>query len=409
VAQLNAPDASLSAPMPGTAAAIEAIHLENAGNDQFRKGLTTELPHFIGDRYQSDRRWAMGEMIGSSQPFRERLVMFWANHFTISARAGGGVLALSEAYIQDAIRPHVTGRFEDMLQAVMHHPGMIIYLDNYSSVGPNSEVGRATGKGLNENLARECLELHTLGAKSGYTQQDVTSFAKILTGWTVQDDKEPKGFVFRPETHEPGPKMLMGQSFPEGRGGGEAALSWLAHHPATYKRVAEQLVRQFVADKPEPADVARIAAVLSDTKGDLKAATLAVIDLPGAWDPLTKLRTPVDYIIAVHRALDFVPSTPDDQAKAYWATEYLGQAYQAALLPNGWSDASADWVDGEELLRRADWAFAMAGIPNAPEPAALIAACGPLFSKETVERAQAAGSRRESLALLLSAPEFMRR
>jgi len=407
--QLEAPDAVLAGHLPDSRSALEAIHLVDVGDAQFRKGMIPQAPPYIGDRYQADRKWAIATLIGSGQPFRERLVMFWANHFTVSARAGGAVLALVEAYVAEAIRPHVTGRFEDMLSAVMHHPGMLYYLDNATSVGPNSTMGRARGGGLNENLARECLELHTMGAKSGYTQQDVTSFARILTGWSVDRNNEPRGFVFRPETHEPGPKVLLGQTYPEGHEGGVAALRWLAHHPATYRRLSEQLVRHFVADAPDPQDVAHIAGVLTATGGDLKAATLALIKLPNAWMPLTKFRTPVEYIVAVYRALDFIPATVEDRAKAYATTEFLGQAFHAASLPNGWSDVGADWVGGEDLVRRADWAYTMAGRTDAPDPAAAAAACGPLLSAETAQQVRRAGSRQEALALLLASPEFMRR
>ena len=286
---------------------------------------------------------------------------------------------------------------------------MLYYLDNAKSVGPNSQVGLASGGGLNENLARECLELHTAGVSSGYTQQDVTGFARILTGWSVGRDGEPKGFIFRPEAHEPGAKTFMGHSYPAGYEGGLAALHWLARHPATYRRIAEQLVSHFIADAPNQHDVQSIATVLTDTMGDLKAATLAVVNLPSAWKPLSKFRSPIDYIVAVYRALDFVPTSDEDKAKACGATEYLGQPFQSALLPNGWSDKASDWVGGEELVRRADWAFEMAGRPNAPDPTAIIAAYGPLLSANTIERAQGAGSRQESLALLLASPEFMRR
>ncbi len=407
--QLDSPDPALTGEAPDTHSALVAAQLEDMGNERFRHGMASETPHFIGDRYQADRRRAMGVLIGSSQPFREHLVMFWANHFTVSPRAGGTTMSLIEAFVHEAIRPHVAGRFEDMLNAVMHHPGMLYYLDNASSVGPNSTLGKATRQGLNENLARECLELHTLGVGSGYTQQDVTSFARILTGWSVEKNNEPRGFVFRAEAHEPGPKMLMGQVFPEGYDGGMAALHWLARHPATYRRIAEQLVRHFVADAPDPQDVGRVAAVLSQTDGDLKAASLAVTQLPAAWTPLTKFRSPVEYVAAVCRALDYVPGTADEQGKAYWATEYLGQAFHAAPLPNGWPDRAADWLAGEDLLRRADWAYAMAGRADAPEPVALIEAYEPLLSATTIEHVRHAGSRREALALLLASPEFMRR
>jgi uncharacterized protein (DUF1800 family) len=409
VGQLDAVDPLLVESVPDSGSAFDVWRREDAGNDRFAMRLDPVLPHFIGDRYQADRRRTVRNMIFSSQPFRERLVMFWANHFTISSRAGGGLLSLIGAYVQEAIRPHVTGRFEDMLRAVVHHPAMLLYLNNNDSVGPNSVVGRATKKGMNENLARECLELHTIGVNSGYTQQDVTSFARILTGWSFDRFKEPRGFIFYPHTHEPGAKTLMGRSYPEGREGGEAALTWLAHHPATHRRLADQLVRHFVADNPDPKDVERIASVLQHTNGDLRATAVAVTELPSAWTPLTKLRTPVEYVVAVYRGLGLPLATTDDQANAYWATEYLGQPYQAALLPNGWSDKATDWVGGDSLVMRADWVFDMAGKPNTPDPEMLGNAYRPLFSVRTLDRARLAGSRRESLALLLASPEFMRR
>ena len=351
----------------------------------------------------------MHGLIASSLPFRERLVTFWANHFTVSARAGGATLALIGAYVQEAIRPHITGNFDEMLSAVMHHPAMLYYLNNTDSVGPASEIGRIMGRGLNENLARECLELHTLGATAGYSQQDVSSFAKLLTGWSVQGEKQPNGFVFRPEAHEPGPKMLIGKQFPEGYIGGEAALVWLAHHPATYRHLATQLVRHFAADTPNDSDVEHVKSVLQKTNGNLKAGALAVIELASAWQPLTKFRSPLDYAVAIYRALDFIPTTEGDESKSYFTTEYLGQPYEAALLPNGWSDVSTDWLSGESLLRRADFAFSMADSPNAPSPDALIDTFGPLLSAHTINIVRSAGSSREALAFLLASPEFMRR
>jgi len=406
--QLDMPDAALAEAGPDSASAFDVWHQEDIGNGEFSKGMNPRQPHFIGDRYQADRRAAMHAIIGSSQPFRERLVLFWANHFTVSARAGNGVLALVAAYVREAIRPHVTGSFEQMLSAVMHHPAMLYYLNNADSVGPSSPTGKA-GRGLNENLARECLELHTVGVSSGYTQKDVTSFAKVLTGWSAERLKEPRGFVFRQEDHEPGPKLVMGQTFPEGYEGGVAALKWLAHHPATYRRLATQLVTHFVADDPDPKDVEAIAAVLQTTGGDLKATSLAVTRLPAAWQPLTKLRTPMDYVFAVYRALDFLPREPKDEADAYWTMMSLGQPYEEALLPNGWTDTAIGWLQGESLLRRADWAYAMAGRPDAPDAESLISVCAPVLADKTLSTVRGAGSRREALALLLASPEFMRR
>jgi uncharacterized protein (DUF1800 family) len=408
-AQLDAPDPILTSGGPDLASAFEVCHQEDVAGAQFGRGETMTSPHFIGDRYWSDREWAMQVLIGSSLPFRERLVTFWANHFTVSSRASGLTMAFTGAYVQEAIRPHVTGNFQEMLSAVMHHPAMLYYLNNADSVGPSSETGRALSHGLNENLARECLELHTLGTTGGYSQQDVTSFAKILTGWSVENQKEPKGFVFRSETHEPGPKTIMGQQFPEGYAGGEAALSWLAHHPATYQHIATQLVQHFAADTPNQQDVEHVASALRKTDGNLKAATLAVIELAGAWQPLDKLRSPLDYVVAIYRALDLVPTSVQERRKAYGATEILGQPFEAAYLPNGWSDTANDWLGGESLIRRADLAFSLANNPNVPNPEVLIDVFSPLLSARTIAGVRDAGSRREALALLLASPEFMRR
>ena len=181
-------------------------------------------------------------MAETDAPYRERLVWFWANHFTVSLRRGE-VSAVLMPFIREAIRPHVNGRFADMLFAVMRHPAMLMYLDNAASIGPNSPAGLRSHRGLNENLARECLELHTLSPAAGYTQNDVTEFAKVLTGWSFDINYNPPQFVFRLNAHEPGPKTIMGQTFNHGAEGGIAALTWIADHPATHRHLATKLVR----------------------------------------------------------------------------------------------------------------------------------------------------------------------
>jgi uncharacterized protein (DUF1800 family) len=185
-----------------------------------------------------------------------------------------------------------------MLVAVMRHPAMLRYLNNAGSVGPDSPAGKGGKRGLNENLARECLELHTVSPAAGYTQADVTSFAKILTGWSIDLRASPPGFRFRPFAHEPGTHVVMGQSFPEGEEGGLAALHFRAGHPATHRFLAGKLVRHFVADEPSPDAVRRIEGVLRDTHGDLGAAAAALTTLDAAWHPAAKLRTPQDFVIA---------------------------------------------------------------------------------------------------------------
>ncbi len=338
-------------------------------------------------------------------PFRERLVWFWANHFTVSARRGAGA-ALIGPFVAEAIRPHVAGQFGDMLLAVMRHPAMLVYLDNAASVGPNSLAGRRTGRGLNENLARECLELHTLTPASGYTQSDVTSFARILTGWSIDFNQDEPGFRFRPGAHEPGLKTLMGRAFPEGEEGGIAALAFLGGHNATHHHLATKLARHFVADDPTPETVRPIEGALRDTQGDLGAAAEAMIRIEGAWRPGTKLRAPFDYLLASLRALDVTQAPPPALA----ALRMLGQPIWAAPQPDGWPDRAADWATPEAMMRRLDLAYALAGEAGTPDPDTLAdIALGPLLHPATAQAMRRVGSRREALALLLSAPEFQRR
>ena len=345
-------------------------------------------------------------LITTAQPFRERLVWFWANHFTVSIRRFA-VTPVAHAYLREAIRPHVTGRFGDMLRAVMRHPAMLMYLDNQQSFGPNSTLGLRQKRGLNENLARECLELHTVTPAAGYTQADVTEFARVLTGWSVAAEQAPFGFIFRPGAHEPGGKTVMGREIAPGESGGLALLDWLAGHPATHRSLATKLVRHFVADEPPPAAVARIEAVLRDTGGDLKAASLALLDLPEAWTPLAKLRTPFEFVTAALRALDLpVARRPDVPG----VLSGLGQGLFNAPLPNGWADTAADWAGPEGMLRRVDWAYAVAGRAAGMNPAEVAeTTLGPLLPAETLMQIARAGSRREGMTLLFAAPEFQRR
>ena len=344
--------------------------------------------------------------ITTDQPFRERLVWFWFNHFTVSLKQPE-IDSVAGAYVREAIRPHVNGRFADMLMAVMTHPAMLLYLDNQNSVGPGSPAGLQSHRGLNENLARECLELHTISPAAGYTQADVTAFAAVLTGWSVELNGANPGFVFRPAAHEPGDKTIMRQTFPPGMEGGIAALTWLAGHPATYRHLATKLVRHFVADNPPPECVARIAAVLTGTQGNLKAASLALLTLPQAWQPMTKLRSPFDYLVAALRALAL---PPEQRTEAVHWLRQLDQPLLAAPLPNGWPDTAADWLSGESLLRRADWAWTVSPRAATADPVQLTQdSLGPLASPDTLEQIRRAASRQEAVTLLLAAPEFMRR
>jgi len=360
----------------------------------------------VGPLLHADMAAQMEQALTTDADFRERLVFFWANHFTVSTRAGG-VAAVVGPFIREAIRPHVTGRFLDMLLAVMRHPAMLMYLDNSGSIGPNSPVGLRQHRGLNENLARECLELHTLGVDGGYSQADVTEFARILTGWSIDLGSAQPGFVFREETHEPGEKHLLGKRFPPGEAGGVIALDFLAGHPATHRHLATKLVRHFVADDAPEEAVRAIEGVLRETDGDLGEAALALVALPAAWQPLAKLRSPADYVIAALRALD-LPAAMRPAPEA--GMILLGQKPWEAPLPNGWPDDAASWVAPEAMLRRADWAYAVSARASTSDPAAVAeAALGPLLRPQTLAEMGRAGARRDAMTLFLTSPEFQRR
>src|SRR5258706_7610709 len=236
--------------------------------------------------------------------FVERLVWFWSNHFCISADK---IPSMTGAYEREAIRPHVLGRFADMLLAVESHPAMLFYLDNSASIGPNSVAGINRSRGLNENLAREVLELHTLGVRSGYSQDDVTRFAYVLTGWTFIEAGNPKNggeFVFIPRLHEPGAHEVVGKTYADGGvAQGRAVLADLARHPATATHIATKLARHFVADEPPPALVARLAQRFRDTGGDLKEMAKALVAAPQAWSPSAdKPKRPSERLMAMARA-----------------------------------------------------------------------------------------------------------
>ena len=233
----------------------------------------------------------------TARPFGERLVHFWSNHFAVSADKGA-IFGLAGTLENEAIRPHVNGRFVELLTAVEKHPAMIAFLDNQFSVGADSEAARFAAQrnakrpfGINENLAREILELHTLGVDGGYTQQDVTSFAQIITGWSIGGGKgrlaggETGRFYFRDNLHEPGPKRFLGRVYAQdGYAQGEAVLADLAHHPSTAHFIATKLARHFIADDPPAAAVERLARAYLKSGGELPQVYAALIESPEAWE-----------------------------------------------------------------------------------------------------------------------------
>ncbi|MCC7045106.1 MAG: DUF1800 domain-containing protein [Alphaproteobacteria bacterium] len=372
-------------------------------------GMEDNLPRVA---YQNDVAARLRVQVATTTPVYERLVAFWANHFTVSVQRPP-VLGLAGPFEREAIRPHVLGRFEDMLLAVARHQAMLLYLDNAISIGPGSRIGRTRERGLNENLAREILELHTLGVDGGYTQDDVRALAMILTGWSIARQGEPNagGFRFRPFAHEPGAKTLLGRRYADaGEGEGVQALKDLAHHPATARHVAARLARHFISDAPPKPSVERLAGVFQRTGGDLHALARAVVEDDQAWAaPLSKVRQPGELVVAALRATG-LPAKVDGRP-ILGALRRLGQAPFAAPSPAGWPDTADDWVAPEAMVRRVEWASALAQrLPGDHAPMTLFEqTIGPAASAETRQAVERAPSARDGLALVFAAPEFQRR
>jgi uncharacterized protein (DUF1800 family) len=411
LAQLTRRPTALPGDLPSSArmvaAQLQARQDKKAGDGQGAKGERDELRQV----YLAEVGARLNAAIMSDAPLQERLVQFWSNHFTVSALRPV-VRGFVGAFEREAIRPHVTGRFADMLLAVARHPAMGFYLDNVISIGPNSRVGQRQGKGLNENLGRELLELHTLGVDGGYTQQDVEALARILTGWTIARlrDPSPGTFRFAPAIHEPGPKVLLGRTYREaGVEEGEAALRDLARHPSTAQHIATKLARHFIADAPPKDAVERIARAFRDHDGDLRQVTAAVASEAAAWQqPFAKVRTPTDLVIAACRACGLGPLPPE---ALVGTLRVLDQPAFVAPSPAGWPDVASAWISPESVLRRAEWCQTFANrLPDPPDPLELAAASlGDAVPAETIDAVRLAPSRRVGLALLLASPQFQRR
>lgn len=354
-------------------------------------------------------------------PFVERLVHFWSNHFAISIDKNQARL-MAAPMEREAIRPHVTGRFADLLLAVETHPGMLLYLDNAASIGDDSMLARRAVRrqpkrklGLNENLAREILELHTLGVNGGYAQQDVIELAKAITGWGTPLPRDAGhagdggGYVYRPVAHEPGARSVLGRRYADdGEAQGRAILRDLAVHPATARHLAFKLARHFVADAPPPALVERMAAAYLRSGGELTALYTAMIDDDAAWsDAARKFKSPQDFVVSAMRAggiaLDRNPPVLLRLLQA------LGQPSFTPRSPAGFPDTAADWASGDALRKRLQAAAALAGQVSAERrPLDLAAAVlGPAAAQGPLADAlRRAGSPQEGFALLFSSPAF---
>ncbi|GAA4034755.1 DUF1800 family protein [Sphingomonas rosea] len=362
----------------------------------------------------------IGAALTTEQPFLERLAHFWANHFAVGATKATtiGYAGLLE---MEAIRPHLTGRFADMLMAVERHPAMLLYLDQAQSVGPNSVAGQRAGQrgrdvGLNENLAREILELHTLGVRTGYAQADVTEFARALTGWTIAGlgrgraiDGAEGDFTFAAMLHEPGSRTILGKRYGEGgEEQGRAVLMDLAVHPATARHVATKLARHFAADDPPPAMVTRLEQAFLKSGGDLPTVYRALLASPEAWDAASpKFRNPWEWSVASLRALG-VERSPGQRAVGM--LQELGMPVWRPTSPAGFDDVAASWAAPDALMRRVEAAQRMAGAVSGLD-ARVVAprVLGARLTPATATAISRAESPATGLALMLVSPEFLRR
>ena len=361
---------------------------------------------------------ARGVAAEGGAALRERLVWFWADHFTT---VGGrsfmrGAIA---AYVDDTIRPHVAGRFSDMLEAAILHPVMVLYLDQERSYGPNSITGQRRGASLNENLARELLELHTLGVGSGYTQDDVRQMAELLTGLGVNREG---GLAFRPNNAEPGPEVILGQSFGGARVADlseiRAALRALSLRPETARHISGKLADYFLSDTPDPGLVADMMAMWMDTGGDLAQVVGAMLAHPSAWgEGPGRVKRPLHFIVSGLRALDISPDriaqAPANAVNRIAALPMsaMGQVWQGASGPDGYFDDDREWIRPQSLAARIGWAMvAPAELrPRLPDPRVFVqAALSDAAPPDLIRAAARAETRAEGIGLVLTSPDFQR-
>jgi uncharacterized protein (DUF1800 family) len=386
-------------------------HEEREARKELRTSAATTATPMLSDsapmlgkepeNYSRDMQLATGVWRLSScsnpdleNPLLARMTEFWFNHFNVFI-GKGTVRPYVGNYLLSAIRPHALGKFEDLLLATAQHPAMLFYLDQAGS----------TARGLNENYARELMELHTLGVNGGYTQADVREMARVLTGWSV-DVNGGQGFVFRPRAHEEGVKTVMGHTFNEiGQAQGIAAIKFLAQHPATAQRISARLATFFVTDKPSKALTDRLARTFTQTGGDIAAVMKSLIESPDFWESgNTLFKTPMDYACSSLAAAGTVKDEANRNQNLRQATGFLNQAGQPLhgwQTPDGYKTDASTWLAPEALTRRADYAFGLA--PRIEEPSFL----QQFYGANTRERIAKETAINMRTSLLLAAPEFM--
>ena len=418
-------------PIPGP---MEAQPTEAAWRDQQRarreaqesgdqaridaiEALTKDMQAQTAQTYRSNFAATLGRIIETPDGFRERLVRFWADHFTVRSRANL-TNHLVTPYVEAAIRPHVTGSFRDMLRAVVTAPMMLQYLDQLRSVGPNTANGLRTGKGLNENLAREMLELHTLGVGGPYTQDDVRQLAELLTGLNYRPDR---GFVYLPNNAEPGAETVLGVTYDDAASVEVifAAVEDLARHPQTARHLATKLAVHFLSDTP-PADlIDALAAAFTGDDGALLPVYDALLAHPSAWDPkLQKVKQPFGFVASALRALGYDAAriagmTDKDFRNGFTVPlRVMGQDWEKPNGPDGWPEEADAWVTPQGMAGRIHWALNSLGdiVPDLPEPRAFVRQALGAYATDTVrDAATEAGTPALGVGIVLSSAVFQRR
>jgi len=371
--------------------------------------------------------------IYSNRQLEEQMADFWFNHFNVYIDKGADRI-LTSTYERDAIRPHVFGKFRDLLEATAHSPAMLFYLDNWQSISPDTVPVRRFAKqkakqarGLNENYARELMELHTLGVDGGYTQKDIIEVARCFTGWTINQPNRGGEFIYNDRVHDKGEKTVLGVKIPAGGGQDDAekVLDILARHPSTARFISTKLAKKFVADDPPPALIERMAKTFHDTDGDIRAVMSTLLDSKeffseGAFQ--AKVKTPLELIVSAVRAAD---AQVDFAIPLATQIGQLGEPLYRKIEPTGYSSANSEWVNSAALLARMNFALALADnrVPGskvdatkfADDPAAV--ARQVLFheaSQQTLDSIQKALAQREPtpvlvVGLVLGSPDFQRR
>ena len=403
---------------------LERREMRDTRDDEPAPDIVQEYGRTVRRHYIAQTNARYRHAARTDYPFHERLVHFWSNHFAVSGDKQP-MPAVAGLYENEAVRPNITGNFADLLIACEQHPAMITYLDNQRSVGPGSTLGKRANRfqrernvGLNENLAREILELHTLDVDGGYTQEDVTTFAKVITGWSVGGanengrfaEGEPGTFEFREAIHEPGTHKVLGKRYSQnGVDQGEAVLRDLAVHPSTAKFLATKLAVHFVADEPPQELIDELTATYLENSGELVPVYEALIRADAPWQLVhSKYKSPHDFVISTLRAFDHVP---DNTRFIVGALDLMGQTPFRPGSPAGWPDTADHWGGADALYKRIEWSNTVARIAGTRvNPVDLgDSVLGPAFGPETRKAISRAESDIQGMTLLLASPDFQRR